>query len=232
MSARVSVPALVEQRPTGSDSSEYVWRTDLSSTHSFWEGWFGGLSKRFLEARGGKLLILAGTDRLDKELMIGQMQGALEELLVHGRRRWLKGGVDCSSRQIPARGRSRGWALRPGGCAREDGRHPVGVPQTKRPGSDGSAAQSGRLAQDEAARIISLLTCSGPWIHCICPISFAAASPLMQVSHHNNSPALDEQRSFPFSGDEGKQEPRISRVLASHMVSTSSLPSKLLKFRI
>lgn len=29
----------------------------------------------FLEARGGKLLLLAGTDRLDKELMIGQMQG-------------------------------------------------------------------------------------------------------------------------------------------------------------
>jgi protein phosphatase methylesterase 1 len=34
-----------------------------------------GLSKKFLESRGGKLLLLAGTDRLDKELMIGQMQG-------------------------------------------------------------------------------------------------------------------------------------------------------------
>lgn len=34
-----------------------------------------GLSKKFLEATGGKLLLLAGTDRLDKELMIGQMQG-------------------------------------------------------------------------------------------------------------------------------------------------------------
>lgn len=34
-----------------------------------------GLSKKFLEAKGGKLLLLAGTDRLDKELMIGQMQG-------------------------------------------------------------------------------------------------------------------------------------------------------------
>jgi hypothetical protein len=36
-----------------------------------------GLSKKFLAARGGKLLLLAGTDRLDKELMIGQMQGTL-----------------------------------------------------------------------------------------------------------------------------------------------------------
>lgn len=34
-----------------------------------------GLSKKFLAAKGGKLLLLAGTDRLDKELMIGQMQG-------------------------------------------------------------------------------------------------------------------------------------------------------------
>ena len=34
-----------------------------------------GLSQKFLNARGGKLLLLAGTDRLDKELMIGQMQG-------------------------------------------------------------------------------------------------------------------------------------------------------------
>jgi protein phosphatase methylesterase 1 len=33
------------------------------------------LSRKFLDARGGKLLLLAGTDRLDKELMIGQMQG-------------------------------------------------------------------------------------------------------------------------------------------------------------
>ena len=49
--------------------------TDLAKTEPFWESWFVGLSKKFLEARGGKLLLLAGTDRLDKELMIGQMQG-------------------------------------------------------------------------------------------------------------------------------------------------------------
>ncbi|KAL8849444.1 MAG: hypothetical protein Q9221_005576 [Calogaya cf. arnoldii] len=43
-------------------------------TEKYWASWFRGLSKKFLEAKGGKLLILAGTDRLDKELMIGQMQ--------------------------------------------------------------------------------------------------------------------------------------------------------------
>jgi protein phosphatase methylesterase 1 len=37
--------------------------------------WFKGLSGKFLGSRAGKLLLLAGTDRLDKPLMIGQMQG-------------------------------------------------------------------------------------------------------------------------------------------------------------
>jgi hypothetical protein len=39
------------------------------------EDWFKGLSGKFLGSRAGKLLLLAGTDRLDKPLMIGQMQG-------------------------------------------------------------------------------------------------------------------------------------------------------------
>ncbi|PGH23282.1 hypothetical protein AJ80_02698 [Polytolypa hystricis UAMH7299] len=73
-SARVSVPALLQEEPSSTDSP-WKWRTDLAATMPFWENWFLGLSKKFLEARGGKLLLLAGTDRLDKELMIGQMQG-------------------------------------------------------------------------------------------------------------------------------------------------------------
>jgi protein phosphatase methylesterase 1 len=87
-SARVSVPALLQQMPTISTTTSsvppdpppasthpFTWRTDLASTKPFWESWFSGLSSKFLSSRGGKLLLLAGTDRLDKELMIGQMQG-------------------------------------------------------------------------------------------------------------------------------------------------------------
>jgi len=72
-SARVSVPPLLEE----DEASKWSWKTDLAATKPFWEGWFVGLSKKFLESRGAKLLLLAGTDRLDKELMIGQMQGNL-----------------------------------------------------------------------------------------------------------------------------------------------------------
>lgn len=75
-SARASVPSLLYEESNSTDINRpWVWRTNLSATKPFWENWFIGLSKKFLEARGGKLLLLAGTDRLDKELMIGQMQG-------------------------------------------------------------------------------------------------------------------------------------------------------------
>lgn len=74
-SARVSVPSLLEPQLNEHHTEQWIWRTDLRATKPFWEDWFIGLSKKFLESRGGKLLILAGTDRLDKDLMIGQMQG-------------------------------------------------------------------------------------------------------------------------------------------------------------
>lgn len=71
LSARASVPSLLIRGEEG----RWVWRTDLSATERYWEGWFAGMSGKFLGARGAKLLLLAGTDRLDRELMIGQMQG-------------------------------------------------------------------------------------------------------------------------------------------------------------
>jgi protein phosphatase methylesterase 1 len=76
VSARISVPALLSLEDGGLFKSRpWVWKTDLAATQPFWEGWFVGLSKKFLEAKGGKLLLLAGTDRLDRELIIGHMQG-------------------------------------------------------------------------------------------------------------------------------------------------------------
>ena len=73
-SARVSVPALFAQ----SNDSQYTWRTDLQATKPFWQDWFTDLSRKFLSLPCGKLLILAGTDRLDKPLMIAQMQGKFQ----------------------------------------------------------------------------------------------------------------------------------------------------------
>ncbi|KAI8947149.1 Alpha/Beta hydrolase protein [Xylaria longipes] len=76
ISARTSVPSLLSLRDDNpGDTRPWKWRTDLAATKPYWENWFAGLSGKFLAARGGKLLLLAGTDRLDTELTIGQMQG-------------------------------------------------------------------------------------------------------------------------------------------------------------
>lgn len=77
VSARTSVPALLVFNENQDPTRPWRWRTNLGATQPFWEDWFVGLSKKFLGARGGKLLLLAGTDRLDTELTIGQMQGML-----------------------------------------------------------------------------------------------------------------------------------------------------------
>lgn len=104
-SARVSVPPLLKPQPmknpapknngttaaAGSSSSfntnpiapkgtlisggRFDWVTDLKATRPFWKDWFSKLSMRFLQVPAARLLVLAGADRLDKELMIGQMQG-------------------------------------------------------------------------------------------------------------------------------------------------------------
>lgn len=78
ISARISVPSLLyldTSLASSKATKQWTWRTDLAATQPYWQGWFTGLSKKFLDAKGGKLLLLAGTDRLDTELMIGQMQG-------------------------------------------------------------------------------------------------------------------------------------------------------------
>ncbi|TSL61113.1 Protein phosphatase methylesterase 1 [Bagarius yarrelli] len=56
-------------------SSVYSWRIDLSKAEKYWDGWFRGISNLFLGCNVPKLLLLAGIDRLDRDLTIGQMQG-------------------------------------------------------------------------------------------------------------------------------------------------------------
>lgn len=73
-SAAVSTPSLLQRTSSG----KWMWRTDLAATKPYWEQWFDGMSKNFLAGKAAKLLLLAGTDRLDKELTIGQMQGKFQ----------------------------------------------------------------------------------------------------------------------------------------------------------
>lgn len=111
-SARASVPSLLLQ---GSDG-RWTWRTELGSTEAYWENWFTGMSGKFLSGKGAKLLVLAGTDRLDKELMIGQMQGIVFSIFI----RFDRPSLIVQYRQVPAPGSPCRWPLPARGSARED----------------------------------------------------------------------------------------------------------------
>merc|ERR1712226_1560825 len=60
----------------------YTWRIDLFKTEKFWRSWFTGLTNNYLAFNGPKLLILAGVDRLDKDLTVAQMQGKFQMLVL------------------------------------------------------------------------------------------------------------------------------------------------------
>ncbi|KAJ3766766.1 Alpha/Beta hydrolase protein [Lentinula raphanica] len=84
-SARISIPAVITPSESSSPNvPPFIWRTPLRSTAPYWQSWFVGLSNKFLNVRTARLLVLAGTDRLDKELMIGQMQGKFQMIVVPG----------------------------------------------------------------------------------------------------------------------------------------------------
>ncbi|MBA0595929.1 hypothetical protein Gorai_012778, partial [Gossypium raimondii] len=78
-SARVSIPTTLKY----DDSKNcYVYRARLEETEQYWRGWYEGLSEKFLSSPVPKLLLLAGTDRLDRALTIGQMQGKFQMVVV------------------------------------------------------------------------------------------------------------------------------------------------------
>lgn len=77
-SARVSVPSYIVPASPEDRDGRQVWRTDLLATEPYWAGWYEGLSKRFLSSKCARMLVLAGQERLDNDLMVGQMQGRFQ----------------------------------------------------------------------------------------------------------------------------------------------------------
>jgi len=60
----------------------YRWRTDLLASKAYWTEWFTGLTNCFLDLRIPKQLLLAGNDRMDKDLTIAHMQGRFKMVVV------------------------------------------------------------------------------------------------------------------------------------------------------
>ncbi|TYZ60009.1 hypothetical protein PybrP1_002200 [[Pythium] brassicae (nom. inval.)] len=78
--ANVSIPSQLKALPDGS----LTWRTDLECSAEYWRDWFVGLSEQFLALKTAKILVLAGSDRLDTALVRGQMMGKFELRLLYG----------------------------------------------------------------------------------------------------------------------------------------------------
>ncbi|KAJ0405786.1 hypothetical protein P43SY_003636 [Pythium insidiosum] len=78
--AAVSIPSQLSKQENG----KLGWRTDLKKSAPYWRDWFIGLSEQFLSLTPAKILVLAGSDRLDTALMRGQMMGKFELRLLYG----------------------------------------------------------------------------------------------------------------------------------------------------
>ncbi|ODO05426.1 protein phosphatase methylesterase 1 [Cryptococcus wingfieldii CBS 7118] len=86
-SARLSVPSILtpaSPSPSPSPNTSQTWRTPLLQTSPFWLSWYTSLSSRFLALPSARLLVLAGQERLDRELMVGQMQGKFQLDVMEG----------------------------------------------------------------------------------------------------------------------------------------------------
>ena len=82
-SARISVPPQLKPL-SGAHADMFGWKTDLAASEVHWRGWFEGLSALFLAVGVPKMLILAGSDRLDTPLTVAQMQGKFQYKLLYG----------------------------------------------------------------------------------------------------------------------------------------------------
>ena len=52
------------------------------ATKPYWTSWFEGLTNMFLELRVPKQLLLAGSERMDKDLTIAHMEGKFKMVVV------------------------------------------------------------------------------------------------------------------------------------------------------
>jgi protein phosphatase methylesterase 1 len=82
-SAKVSIPPQLQEKQNASGVTEWTWKNDLMSSQTFWPGWFKNLTQTFLDVRVPKLLLLAGAERMDKELTIAQMQGKFKLKVIY-----------------------------------------------------------------------------------------------------------------------------------------------------
>eukprot|EP00474_Spongospora_subterranea_P001394 CRZ01852.1 hypothetical protein [Spongospora subterranea] len=79
--AEISVPP---QLCFNNGTGKWVWRTDLAKSEPYWISWYEGITPKFLSLSAAKMLVLAHTDRMDKDILISQMQGKIQVEIISG----------------------------------------------------------------------------------------------------------------------------------------------------
>jgi len=74
---------VVERTDESTGQTRLEWRTDLLGSQQFWTEWFKDLTSTFLAIKMKKQLILAGSERMDKELTIAHMQGKFQMKVIY-----------------------------------------------------------------------------------------------------------------------------------------------------
>lgn len=97
-SLEYSIPSLVKQITTG--KLEFI--IDLKRTKPYWFDWFKDLSNEFISIPNSiaKLLILANNNYLDKGLIIGQMQGKFQLIVLNNTGHFIQEDIPHNFAQI------------------------------------------------------------------------------------------------------------------------------------
>lgn len=78
----VIIQSLESQLKLNCNSDALEWITDLSDMEPYWNSWFTNLTANFLSFPGSRMLVVANNDYMDNRMMIAQMQGKFQMIIV------------------------------------------------------------------------------------------------------------------------------------------------------
>lgn len=74
----------LESQLTSLPDGRLAWIADLAAMRPYWSGWFTNLTTNFLNFPGSRMLVLADTEYMDREMTVAQMQGKFQMIVVRG----------------------------------------------------------------------------------------------------------------------------------------------------
>lgn len=74
--------SLASQLTLNPATGRLEWIVDLAAMRPFWSDWFVQLTDNFLAFTGSRMLVLADADCMDRRMIVAQMQGKFQLVVV------------------------------------------------------------------------------------------------------------------------------------------------------